>query len=515
MRSVKALAVAALCWLAAYDVSLAEGPKSGGILRMYHRDSPGSASIHEGATYSLNVPFMPVFNNLVIYNQHVAQNSMDDHPPRAGGELGLERRQQDAHLQAAPGRQMARRQAVHLGRRQMHLRHADGQVAAEVPAEPAQVLVRPGQRRHRQRRLRGLLQPEAAAAGAAGAARLRLYADLSLPCLAGGHAHPPDRHRAVQVRRVQGQRIDQADPQPGLLEEGPALSRRHRVHHHPEPLDRDPRLHRRQVRHDVPDRSVDSAAEGRQIAGAERGLRGEPNNVSTNIIVNSSAPPFDNLDIRRALALALDRKAFISIMFEGQGDIGGTMLPAPAGLWAHAEGDAGDDPRLRPRHQRQPRRGAQADAEGGLWPGQASRGQGLDPQHSDLSRSRRDPDRPAQEHLYRRRARRGRDRATGSRKSRARITRSGSTSPATRSTIPTSRSTRTIPAARSATTPITATRRSRSCSTSNRRRPTSTSARSWCGRSTRSCRRTSPGRSSSTRRTGTCWQPYVKGITVM
>src|SRR5258705_504909 len=60
----------------------------------------------------------------------------------------------------------------------------------------------------------------------------------------------------------------------------------------------------------------------------------EPNNVSTNIIVNSSAPPFDNLDIRRALALALDRKAFVSIMFEGQADIGGTMQPGPAGLWA-------------------------------------------------------------------------------------------------------------------------------------------------------------------------------------
>ena len=60
----------------------------------------------------------------------------------------------------------------------------------------------------------------------------------------------------------------------------------------------------------------------------------EPNNVSTNIIINSTAPPFDNLDIRRALALALDRKAFIQIMFEGQGDIGGTMEPAPAGLWA-------------------------------------------------------------------------------------------------------------------------------------------------------------------------------------
>src|SRR5258707_8617116 len=60
----------------------------------------------------------------------------------------------------------------------------------------------------------------------------------------------------------------------------------------------------------------------------------EPINVSTNIIVNSSAPPFDNLDIRRAMALALDSKPFVSILNEGQADIGGTMLPAPGGLWA-------------------------------------------------------------------------------------------------------------------------------------------------------------------------------------
>ena len=88
------------------------------------------------------------------------------------------------------------------------------------------------------------------------------------------NAHPPDRHRSVQVRRVQGQRIDQAHPQSGLLEEGPAASRRHRVHHHPEPFDRDPGVCRRQVRHDVPDRGIDPAAQGRQGAGAERDLRG-------------------------------------------------------------------------------------------------------------------------------------------------------------------------------------------------------------------------------------------------
>src|SRR5262249_52101411 len=59
----------------------------------------------------------------------------------------------------------------------------------------------------------------------------------------------------------------------------------------------------------------------------------EPTNVSTNIIVNSSAPPFDNAEIRRAMALSLDRKAFIDILFEGQADIGGTLQPPPAGIW--------------------------------------------------------------------------------------------------------------------------------------------------------------------------------------
>jgi peptide/nickel transport system substrate-binding protein len=58
-----------------------------------------------------------------------------------------------------------------------------------------------------------------------------------------------------------------------------------------------------------------------------------PSNASTNLLVNLAAPPFDNPDLRRALALALDRKSFIDILAEGQGDIGGAMLPPPAGVW--------------------------------------------------------------------------------------------------------------------------------------------------------------------------------------
>ena len=79
MRSVQALAAALLSLLAISNV--AAEPKQGGILRAYHRDSPASASIHEEATYSVNVPFMPVFNNLVIYKQDVAQNSLESIVP--------------------------------------------------------------------------------------------------------------------------------------------------------------------------------------------------------------------------------------------------------------------------------------------------------------------------------------------------------------------------------------------------------------------------------------------------
>jgi len=56
-------------------------------------------------------------------------------------------------------------------------------------------------------------------------------------------------------------------------------------------------------------------------------------NVNRTMIINSSTPPFDNPDLRRAMALSLDRKAFIDIITDGQGDIGGAMLPPPEGVW--------------------------------------------------------------------------------------------------------------------------------------------------------------------------------------
>ena len=56
-------------------------------------------------------------------------------------------------------------------------------------------------------------------------------------------------------------------------------------------------------------------------------------NGARNLIINPSKPPFDNAELRRALTMALDRKAFINILADGQGQIGSAMQPPPDGLW--------------------------------------------------------------------------------------------------------------------------------------------------------------------------------------
>ena len=55
--------------------------------------------------------------------------------------------------------------------------------------------------------------------------------------------------------------------------------------------------------------------------------------VNSHVLVNRDTPPFNNLELRKAMALAIDRHAFIDILAEGQGDIGGVLQPPPGGQW--------------------------------------------------------------------------------------------------------------------------------------------------------------------------------------
>ncbi len=411
MQSVRALGVVALVMLALPDPTLAAEPKSGGILRVYHRDSPGSASIHEGATYSINVPFMPVMSNLVIFDQHKAQNSVDTIRPELA----------ESWAWSGDGK-------VLTFKLRNDVKWHDGKpfTAADVKCT-FDMLMGKSQQKFRQNPRKSWYDEvnEVTVNGDFEASfNLKRPQPALLTLLASGytpvypcHVSPGDmRTKPIgtgpfKFVEFKANELIKLTKNPDYWKKGlPYL----------DGIEFTIITNRSTAILAFVAGKFDMAFPTEVSIPLLKDVKAqapnavcvvEPINVSTNIIVNSSAPPFDNVDIRRAMAMALDRKAFITIMFEGQADIGGTMQPAPAGLWAMPKEMLEKIPGYGPDVHAEPRRSEEADAEGRLRPGQASRRQGLDTQHPDLSRSRGDPDRPAQEHLYRRRARRRRHRA--------------------------------------------------------------------------------------------------------
>src|SRR6195256_3015437 len=80
-RQLRAMAAAGGVLLATAMGGGAWAQKPGGILKMYSPDSPASMSIHEEATVFAEGPMMGVFNNLVMFDQHVPQNSLQSIVP--------------------------------------------------------------------------------------------------------------------------------------------------------------------------------------------------------------------------------------------------------------------------------------------------------------------------------------------------------------------------------------------------------------------------------------------------
>src|SRR6184192_2008213 len=68
------------------SAGMAAAQKSGGVLKVPHGDSPASMSIHEESTIVAEGPMMAVFNNLVMFDQHIAQNRLDTIVPDLASE---------------------------------------------------------------------------------------------------------------------------------------------------------------------------------------------------------------------------------------------------------------------------------------------------------------------------------------------------------------------------------------------------------------------------------------------
>src|SRR5215510_1581917 len=80
-RRLRGYLTAAGLLAAVFMAEPASAQKPGGVLRMPIGNSPASMSIHEEATRIAVTPMMAVFNNLVLFDQHIAQNTFESIRP--------------------------------------------------------------------------------------------------------------------------------------------------------------------------------------------------------------------------------------------------------------------------------------------------------------------------------------------------------------------------------------------------------------------------------------------------
>jgi peptide/nickel transport system substrate-binding protein len=306
--------------------------KQGGILRIAHRDSPASMSIHEEGTISVVLPMMGVFNNLVMFDPKSRQNSLEGIVPDLATKWTW----------SEDGKKLtfALREGVkwHDGK---PFTAADVKCTWELLAGTApenfKVNFRKGWYAN--------VESVAVNGDHEAVFNLKTPQPALLALLASGftpvypcHVPPRDMRQApigtgpfkfVEYKANQGMKVTRNPNywKPGRpyldgIEYTIIANRSTSIlsfvsgkvdmtfpYEITVPLVED-------VKKQLPSAICDIS----------------PMNVAANLLMNP-VPPFDNVEMRRAVAMTIDRKAFIDILTQGQGDVGGAMQPLPEGRW--------------------------------------------------------------------------------------------------------------------------------------------------------------------------------------
>jgi peptide/nickel transport system substrate-binding protein len=326
-----AAAVALLLALGAADPALAQ--KSGGVLKISFFDNPASMSLHEEATGAALRPMMGVFNNLVMYDQHVAQNRPDTIIPDLA----------ESWAWSEDGKELTfkLRQGV---------KWHDGKpfTAADVKCTWDLLLGTASEKLRVNPRKTWYLNLDKVTANGDYQAifHLKRPQPALLSLLASGWSpvypcHVPARDMRTKpvgtgpfkFVEFRPNEVVKTAKNPDYWKPGRPYLDGIEWHIMPDRSTRNltfiagkfdiispygttvPLLH--DIKSQVPQAVCEMTS----------------TNVSRNLILNPQKPPFDNPEIRRAVALSLDRKAFIDIIGQGEADIGATMLPPPEGLW--------------------------------------------------------------------------------------------------------------------------------------------------------------------------------------
>ncbi len=333
MKWLLTLAISGGLAVAAPTAGPAFAQTPGGILKIFHWDSPASMSIHEEATYSTVVPMMGVLNNLVLYKQDVPQNSLQSIVPELasswswneeGTELTFKLRQGVKWHDGKPftAADVKCTFDLLLGKSKDKLRinprkewyHNVKEVTPQGDFEAVFHLERP--------------QPALIALLASG------YSPI-YPCHvppAEMRRHPIGTGPFKFVEFKPNERIKVERNQDYWKKDRPYLDG---IEYAIIPNRSTALLAFESGKVDMTWPFVVTVPLLKEVKSQAPQAICElkTNNGTSNLIVNRDKPPFDNADLRRAMALALDRKAFVDILSEGQGRIGGAMLPPPEGQW--------------------------------------------------------------------------------------------------------------------------------------------------------------------------------------
>src|SRR6516164_9864452 len=304
--------------------------KSGGILKMYSPDSPASMSVLEEATFVAEGPMMGVFNNLVMFDQHTKQNSLGSIVPDLATGWSWNEDGTDLTLPLREGVRW------HDGR---PFTAKDVQCTFDLLTGKSSEKLRVNPRKSWYRNLEAVTPNGDYEV----TFHLKRPQPAFLTALAGGYSvvypchvtpaemrqHPIGTGPFKFVEFKPNERITVTRNRDYWKRERPYLDAIEFS------IIRDVSTAHLAFIAGKLDWIGTSIPLLKDIKSEAPGVVCEvtPGGISRNLIINRDAPPFDSADMRRAMALSLDRKAFIDIISEGQGDIGGAMQPLPEGVW--------------------------------------------------------------------------------------------------------------------------------------------------------------------------------------